>query len=540
MAVTTNVPSSNTTASFAAQVTWSLTPAAPSISVGGTSGSDSISATASVSSSSGTFSISSVKGTRTSTNTYSASNQVKVTFTASNASWARNNCNVYFNTSSSGSSWSNVASSASVQIGGSKTLALQLSNTSVSSMNGRYFSASVNMGYSTTTQYSLDNSTWQNSGNFSGLTPNTTYTVYVRAYTTSASGNSSSYGYSSKSFALGSKPDNLQILCTARTKNSLSMQVSAGNMSGSGSSYELYYAPKNSQTWTKLSLGSQTTVNITGLMPSTEYKFFLKATNAVGTTISVNLPDEYTPLDYIQGTGTQYIKTGYMPQYNAQITSDFQYTTISPQQQIIFGSYGNLVSAIYINSSNMLAYSWNNNSGSWTSSGYSANTNRHVVTLDGLNGKIIYDGSSSNMAGTHTQNATQELYIMHINKNGVPGSDSEYARARLYDWYAIENDSIIHRLVPCKNSNNVAGMYDVLTDTFYENAGTGTFTQGSEIENYQAIYTTLEDIPGGLWIKVGADWVVGQPYIKMNGVWNKCAAVYYKTQDGWEQAKLYD
>ena len=273
MAITTNVPSTNTSSAFAAQVSWTLSPAVPSVSIGGTSDSGSISATATATSSSGTFAVTQVKGTRSSTNTYSASNQVKVTFTASNASWARNNCNVYFNTSSSDSTWSNVASSASVQIGGSKTLALQLSNTSVSSMNGRYFSASVNMGYSTTIQYSLDNSTWQSSGNFSGLTPNTTYTVYVRAYTTSASGNSSSYGYSSKSFALGSKPDNLQILCTARTKNSLTIQVSAGNMGTTGT-YELYWAPDGTANWTKISLGTTTTTTITGLHLKLNINFF--------------------------------------------------------------------------------------------------------------------------------------------------------------------------------------------------------------------------------------------------------------------------
>ena len=537
MAITTNVPSTNTSSAFAAQVSWTLSPAVPSVSIGGTSGSDSISATATATSSSGTFAVTQVKGTRSSTNTYSASNQVKVTFTASNASWARNNCNVYFNTSSSGSTWSNVASSASVQIGGSKTLALQLSNTSVSSMNGRYFSASVNMGYSTTIQYSLDNSTWQSSGNFSGLTPNTTYTVYVRAYTTSASGNSSSYGYSSKSFALGSKPDNLQILCTARTKNSLTIQVSAGNMGTTGT-YELYWAPDGTANWTKISLGTTTTTTITGLLPETKYKFFLKAVNAVGESFTINVPNGYTPKEYLQSSGTQYIDTGYKPKYNARLDYKYQYDATSPQQQIIFGFYGNLVGAWYINSSNVIAYSWNNSSGSWTGTGVAVDTNVHTAMVDGANGKVQMDSSTWNMAGTHTNNASQNMFLYHMNENGSPAATSAYAKAKIFYFAATENGNYVHIYIPCLNNNNVAGMYDVLTDTFYENAGTGTFTQGSEIENYQAIYTTLEDIPGGLWIKVGADWVVGQPYIKINDAWVKCDAVYYKDGDDWVQAHL--
>lgn len=535
MAITTNVPSTNTSASFAAQVTWTLSPATPSVSIGGTSGSDSISATASVSSSTGTFSVSSVKGTRTSTNTYSASNQVKVTFTASNASWARNNCNVYFNTSSSGSSWTNVASSATVQMGGSKTLGLVTSNTSVSSLNNRNFSTSVNMGYSTTVQYSLDNSTWQNSGNFSGLTPNTTYIVYVRAYTTSASGNSSSYGYSSKSFALGSKPDNLQILCTARTKNSLSIQVSAGNMGTTGT-YELYYAKNMTSNWTKIDLGTSTSTVITRLSPSTEYKFFLKATNSIGTTISTNLPNGYTPLEYIASTGTQYIATDYKPIGTAAITARFKFNSTTVQQRV-FGTSGALFYQVYINGSGGFSWALQNNDGNWTATGVTANTNVHEITVDGTNNKVFVDGSQTNtISTTHTNTSNYPMYILQLNNAGT--LYATYSNENIYYLYSIENGAIVRYFVPCKNSNNVAGMYDVLTDTFYGNAGTGTFTQGSEIENYQAIYTTLEDIPGGLWIKVGADWVVGQPYIKINDDWVKCDAVYYKDGDDWVQAHL--
>lgn len=535
MAITTNVPSTNTSSAFAAQVSWTLSPAVPSVSIGGTSGSDSISATATATSSSGTFAVTQVKGTRSSTNTYSASNQVKVTFTASNASWSRNNCNVYFNTSSSGSSWSNVASSATVATGTGKTLALQLSNTTVSSMNGRYFSASVNMGYSTTIQYSLDNSTWQSSGNFSGLTPNTTYTVYVRAYTTSASGNSSSYGYSSKSFALGSKPDNLQISCTARTKNSLTIQVSAGNMGTTGT-YELYYAKNMTSNWTKIDLGTSTSTVITGLSPSTEYKFFLKATNSIGTTVSVNLPNGYTPLDYIASTGTQYIATDYEPIGTAAITARFKFNSTTVQQRV-FGTSGTLFYQVYINESGGFSWALQNNDGNWTATGVTANTNTHEITVDGTNNKVFVDGSQTNtISTTHTNNSNYPMYILQLNNAG--SLYATYSNENIYYLYSIENGVIVRYFIPCKNSSNVAGMYDVLTDTFYENAGTGTFTQGSEIENYQAIYETNENIPGGLRIKIGADWVLGQPYIKINNAWVKCDAVYYKDGDDWIQARL--
>ena len=44
------------------------------------------------------------------------------------------------------------------------------------------------------------------------------------------------------------------------------------------------------------------------------------------------------------------------------------------------------------------------------------------------------------------------------------------------------NGEEIVSLVPCyRKSDNVIGAYDTVTDTFYTNAGTGTFTKGNDV-----------------------------------------------------------
>lgn len=43
----------------------------------------------------------------------------------------------------------------------------------------------------------------------------------------------------------------------------------------------------------------------------------------------------------------------------------------------------------------------------------------------------------------------------------------------------------IRNFIPCyRKSDNVIGMYDLITKTFYENAGTGTFIKGNDINTY--------------------------------------------------------
>lgn len=279
---TTNCPSTNTSASFAAQVTWSFSPSTPSVSMSTTSGDGTITASASASTSTGTFSVSSVYGSRTGTNAYSASHTMIVSFSVSNISWSRTGCDVYFNTSS-GSAWSNMSWSGTAATTSSTTLQLTTSNTTVSSMNNRVFRGTVNLGYSTTTQYSLDNSTWQSSGNFTGLTPNQTYTVYARSYATSASGNSSGYGYTNRTVTLGAKPGNLTITLVSKSITSLSVSFSADN---TPTNYTAYYKKSSDSSYTSVNLGTTTTLTLNDLMPETNYDFYFIATNGVGSTTS--------------------------------------------------------------------------------------------------------------------------------------------------------------------------------------------------------------------------------------------------------------
>ena len=49
---------------------------------------------------------------------------------------------------------------------------------------------------------------------------------------------------------------------------------------------------------------------------------------------------------------------------------------------------------------------------------------------------------------------------------------------KIYD----HNKVLLRDLVPCKNSNNIVGMYDIVNDVFYTNAGTDNFIGGPEVQ----------------------------------------------------------
>ena len=432
---TTNCPSSNTSQSFAAQVSWSLTPSAPSITLTGSAARTSITGVVSGSSSTGTFSVSSVRGTRTGTNTYSASHQMHVSFTASNASWTRTGCDVYFNTSSSGSTWSNVASSATVALGTSKTLALTTSNTSVGSMNNRYFSASVNMGVYYTTQYSRDNSTWQSSGTFSSLTPNTTYTIYSRTYATSASGNSSGYTYRNTSVKTScNAPSSLSITTGTITETTIPLTLSAtGDTNAAITNYTLYYKVSSASSYSSLNLGTNTSHTLSSLSMNTTYNIYFTATNAGGTTTS----------------STVNVTTLATPPSNLSITA----------------------------------------------------------------GTVTYSGITVNWSASGVNISNYTLY------------------------YKLSTDTTYTSVNKgTSTSHTLTGLNELTTYDFYFTATNPGGTSTSSV-----IHVTTAENPSahkGIYIKLNGEWLLGQPYYKVNGTWERAAGVFYKVNGTWYQADI--
>ena len=52
----------------------------------------------------------------------------------------------------------------------------------------------------------------------------------------------------------------------------------------------------------------------------------------------------------------------------------------------------------------------------------------------------------------------------------------------MYGCKIYSNDVLVRDFIPCKNASGVVGMWDDVNDTFYSNAGSGTFTAGPEVK----------------------------------------------------------
>jgi hypothetical protein len=60
-------------------------------------------------------------------------------------------------------------------------------------------------------------------------------------------------------------------------------------------------------------------------------------------------------------------------------------------------------------------------------------------------------------------------------------SPQRYCNAQLYYFKLFVEGTLVRDLIPCKDSNNVVGMYDVVNNTFYTSPNGAAFEAGPEV-----------------------------------------------------------
>lgn len=70
------------------------------------------------------------------------------------------------------------------------------------------------------------------------------------------------------------------------------------------------------------------------------------------------------------------------------------------------------------------------------------------------------------------------LFCAFADANGTP---MRLAEAKIYYFKLFVSGTLVRDLVPCKNSNNVVGMYDLVNNTFYTSPNNVAFVGGNEV-----------------------------------------------------------
>lgn len=183
--------------------------------------------------------------------------------------------------------------------------------------------------------------------------------------------------------------------------------------------------------------------------------------------------EKYTRLDYIECTGTQWINTGFIPDQDTRIVCEFMWLGGN-------GIYGTRQSTSSRNFA-LRAISNNFQPGYHTvlgSTGIKTDDEWHIA--DQNKNMFYLDGVLAREFNYVTFTGPKAIGIGCINANNqVYYGEGRYRTCQIYD-----NGVLVRDLIPCqKKSDGEIGMYDVLNDVFYTNAGSGEFVSGEVIDS---------------------------------------------------------
>lgn len=214
--------------------------------------------------------------------------------------------------------------------------------------------------------------------------------------------------------------------------------------------------------------------------------------NYVSGTTPPPLPSEYQQVEWIGATGTQYINTLFPADVDVSISINFAINNDATSDCFICGSRkgaNHTQLTIRWRTSNKI---WvvtprNNNLGDNSCNQEIAITTPKEtfmqvdVKCDDMSNEIYIDNelkfSNTDIKTAFSNGNTIFLFACNLNGGSELKSKAKIKSCQLFKGNTKERD-----FIPCyRKSDNEIGMYDTVTQTFYTNAGSGTFTKGGDI-----------------------------------------------------------
>ncbi len=195
------------------------------------------------------------------------------------------------------------------------------------------------------------------------------------------------------------------------------------------------------------------------------------------------LPTGYTALEYIESTGTQYIDTGIQGTSNIGVSVDFQYTNSETNEQILFGVVAPNFAFWRIGTTHF-SYAYKNGTGP---TGYVGipDTNEHTLDVNFYNnGLMRFDGNIKSLPNDIFSNVGN-MYVFSSFYSSYPSADYHGSAAKIFNFRLTNGTTLVRDMIAARrDSDGELGMYDLVSNTFFTNQGSGTFTAGPVLDVY--------------------------------------------------------
>ena len=205
-------------------------------------------------------------------------------------------------------------------------------------------------------------------------------------------------------------------------------------------------------------------------------------------------------LESITSSGTQYIDTGIKPNKNIRTVVDIA-ILVASANQAVFGVENSTISySLYRNTASPAywGYSHNDGNGSWSSSGYLADTARHVFDFNhyiAASNKyyLVYDGQEpyKALANSISKTATYSLYLG--GRRRAAGAPSYYSTHQIWSCQMYDGENLVRDFVPWKVANGKIGLWDLVENAFHGSLASANYAGGSIVTNRVYFFSEWED-----------------------------------------------
>lgn len=196
------------------------------------------------------------------------------------------------------------------------------------------------------------------------------------------------------------------------------------------------------------------------------------------------LPSGYTQLEYIEASGTQHIDTGFIPNNRTSIELDFQYLGSRTGTDVhnLFGARTSTYEKVFA--------MWINSTNAFPHYGNVSYTDHGAFTLTTTDRNIYKYNKNIATAGSETITCTETTFnsgysLCLFTMKDSTGIDTRKAPGRLYGCKIYDDDKLVRNYVPCRRDDGAVGLYDLVDDVFYSNAGSGAFAAGEFVSKYE-------------------------------------------------------
>jgi len=187
----------------------------------------------------------------------------------------------------------------------------------------------------------------------------------------------------------------------------------------------------------------------------------------------------YTPIEYLESTGTQWIDTGYIPTIKTAIETDYQYIynpNVNPDSQ--FGAGNDADSSRFRFSGNPKTGTMGCSLGSYIPLPDISSLDRHILKINAVNQTCsVDDYTIQQTRDTFIGCGTRTFFLFNLNN----GTNIYKHYARVFYLKIWDNDVLVRDFIPVLDKNGTPCMYDKVEKKYYYNAGTGQFIAGPVI-----------------------------------------------------------